>query len=235
MWKEQLFMILFGLLCGSVLFGSFLPRVFKNVDVVRMSADHNPGTANAMKYAGVPIGMLCLIGDILKGAMPIHLAIKMGLVTGSLFPLVMVAPVFGHAYSLFHHGKGGKAIATSFGVLLGLAPLQTELLALLCILYLVNSLVFVIKPHTRRTRITFLLFALGNLAMLFSGKVAGEICGGALLIAGVVVHKNSRRQQRLEALGMCLEEGGLEEGHPGEAGTGGMPAMEAAGCGNQGK
>ncbi len=219
MLQEQLFMILLGLLCGSILFGSFLPRVLKKVDVERLSADHNPGTANAMKYAGVPIGTLCLAGDLLKGAMPVHLAIRMGLATGSLFPLVMAAPVFGHAYSLFHHRKGGKAIATSFGVMLGLVPLQTRLLVLLCILYLVNSLVFVIKPHTRRTRITFLLFGLGSLVLLSLGKVAGEVCGGALLIAGVVIHKNSLRQQRREMESSGLEGVGLEEPHFEEAGS----------------
>ena len=217
MLQEQLFMITFGLLSGSVLFGSFLPRVLKKVDVVSLSNDHNPGTANAMKFAGAPIGALCLIGDILKGAIPIHLAIRMGLATGSLFPLVMAAPVFGHAYSLFHHGKGGKAIATSFGVMLGLVPLQTYLLALLCTLYLVNSLVFVIKPHTRRTRITFFLFGLGSLVMLSMGKMAGEVCGGALLITGVVIHKNSIRQQRREMQGMCPEGISLEEGQLEEA------------------
>ena len=125
---RELGMTVFGLLCGSILFGRALPKWIKGIDVTEVSNDHNPGTANAMKYAGVPVGILCLLGDLLKGALPVYVAVGMGLVTDSWFPLIMAAPVLGHAYSLFYHGNGGKAIAVSFGVLIGLAPVQPELL-----------------------------------------------------------------------------------------------------------
>lgn len=198
MIMHQLFMILAGLICGSVLFGSLLPRAMKNIDVTELADDHNPGTANAMKYAGVSVGILCLIGDIFKGAVPVHLSIRMGLETGSLFPLIMAAPVFGHAYSLFHRGKGGKAIAVSFGVLIGLLPLNTVLLALLVVLYIVNSTLIRIQPHTRRTRITFLCFMAGATVLMFLGRVPVGFWLGGLLLACVVIRKNSVKQERLE-------------------------------------
>lgn len=198
MFVHQLCMVLLGIFCGSLLFGSALPKKLKGVDVVALSDDHNPGTANAMKHAGVPIGILCLIGDIFKGTIPVNLSIRMGLETGSLFPLIMAAPVFGHAYSLFHKGKGGKAIAVSFGVMIGLLPLHTELLMLLCVLYIFFSVVIVIRPHTRRTRITFCLFALGNVVFACMGIVPGQVCLGAILVAGVVISRNSVRQQNCE-------------------------------------
>lgn len=153
---RELGMIVFGLLCGSILFGRALPKWIKGIDVTEVSNDHNPGTANAMKYAGVPVGILCLLGDLLKGALPVYVAVGMGLVTDSWFPLIMAAPVLGHAYSLFYHGNGGKAIAVSFGVLIGLAPVQPELLLLLIILYLSGS-ALLIRPHTKRTRIVSLI------------------------------------------------------------------------------
>ena len=53
--------------------------------------------------------------------------------------------------------------------------------------------------------------------MLSMGKMAGEVCGGALLITGVVIHKNSIRQQRREMQGMCPEGISLEEGQLEEA------------------
>lgn len=195
---HQLFMILTGLICGSVLFGSLLPRLIKEIDVTQLANDHNPGTANAMKYAGVPVGILCLAGDIFKGAVPVHLSVRMGLETGSLFPLIMAAPVFGHAYSLFHRGRGGKAIAVSFGVLIGLLPLNTVLLSLLVVLYIVNSTLIRIRPHTRRTRITFLCFMAGATAMMLLGRVPVELWLGGLLLACVVIRKNSVKQERLE-------------------------------------
>ena len=90
---RELGMTVFGLLCGSILFGRALPKWIKGIDVTEVSNDHNPGTANAMKYAGVPVGILCLLGDLLKGALPVYVAVGMGLVTDSWFPLIMAAPV----------------------------------------------------------------------------------------------------------------------------------------------
>lgn len=200
MFWRQLEMIVLGVLCGSVLFGRYLPQKLKKIDVTELSGDHNPGTANAMKYAGVPVGIACLLADLMKGAVPVFLAIHMGLLTGSLFPLIMAAPVFGHACSLFHHGKGGKAIAVSFGVLIGLSPIHASLLILLCVLYLFCSLIVVIKPHTKRTRITFAVFAAGAVAMLVLDQIPLQICVGALLIAGIVIHKNSVKQEHREML-----------------------------------
>lgn len=198
---HQLFMALTGILCGSILFGSLLPKAVKKVDVTRLSNDHNPGTANAIKYAGVPVGIACLAGDLLKGAVPVNLSIRMGLETGSMFPLIMAAPVFGHAHSLFHHGKGGKGIAVSFGVLIGLLPLGTELLGLLCILYIINSTLVRINPHTRRTRVTFIVFMLGAAALAAVQRISLQLCFGAALLSCVVIHKNSLKQQYLEMVG----------------------------------
>lgn len=211
---DQVLMILLGIICGSVLFGSFLPKILKGIDVTELAEDHNPGTANAVKYAGLPIGLMCLAGDLLKGAIPIHLALRMEMETGSLFPLIMAAPVLGHAYSLFHGGKGGKAIAVSFGVLLGLLPVSTELFGMLCILYISNSTLVRIHPHTRRTRITFLCFAAGTTTLHFLRRLSAELWLGSLLLSGLVIHKNSIRQQRLEE-GLC--------GKPGEKPPEGAP------------
>lgn len=196
---HQLGMMVLGIFCGSFLFGSFLPKKLKGIDVAAVSDDHNPGTANAMKHAGIPVGILCLIGDIFKGTIPVNLSIRMGLETGSLFPLIMAAPVFGHAYSLFHGGKGGKAIAVSFGVLIGLLPLHTELLLLLCALYIFFSTVVVIRPHAGRTRVTFRLFALGSAVLVCMGVVPGRVGLGALLVAGIVLSRNRAGQRNRES------------------------------------
>lgn len=190
MFWNQMFMIVVGVVCGSMLFGSYLPKKIKNIDVTALSDDHNPGTANAMKYAGVPVGIMCLVADLLKGALPIYISIQMGLVSGSLFPLVMAAPVIGHAYSLFHHGKGGKAIAVSFGVLIGLSPVHYQLLLMLCVIYITCSVIIVINPHPKRTRVTYAVFSLGAVALMMFHIISFQICCGAVFIAGIVIHKN---------------------------------------------
>lgn len=124
--------------------------------------------------------------------------------TGSLFPLIMAAPVLGHAYSLFYHGKGGKAIAVSFGVLIGLAPVQPELLLLLIVLYLSGS-ALLIRPHTKRTRITYICFAVGAAILLTVQRIPLNVFLGAILISAIVIHKNSVRQELLEETAESLE------------------------------
>lgn len=198
MLGHQIAMIVVGILCGSILFSQYLPKLIKKVDIVQLSSDGNPGTANAMQHAGIPVGLLCLLGDIFKGVIPVHMAMRLGLESGCLFSLIMAAPVLGHAYSLYHGGKGGKAIAVSFGVLIGLMPIHTEPIFALCTIYLFFSLVVRIRPHTRRTRITYILLALSALYMRYAQWIPWQICGGMLLLSCVVVHKNSLRQQALE-------------------------------------
>lgn len=198
MMRYQIIMVVVGMLCGSILFSRYLPQLLKKVDIVALSDDHNPGTANAIQYAGIPVGLLCLLGDLFKGVLPIHIALRLGLESGCLFSLIMAAPVLGHAYSLFHRGKGGKAIAVSFGVLIGLMPIHTEPIFALCIIYLFFSLVVRIRPHTRRTRITYILLALSSLYMVYTHWIPRQVCGGILLISCIVAHKNSLRQQILE-------------------------------------
>ncbi len=198
MLGHQIIMIVVGILCGSILFSQYLPKLIKKVDIVQLSDDHNPGTANAMQHAGIPVGMLCLLGDIFKGVIPVHMALRLELESGCLFALIMAAPVLGHAYSLFHRGRGGKAIAVSFGVLIGLMPIHTEPIFALCSIYLFFSLVVRIRPHTRRTRITYVLLALSSLYMLYAHWIPWQICGGMLLLSCVVVHKNSLRRQAME-------------------------------------
>ena len=107
---RELGMIVFGLLCGSILFGRALPKWIKGIDVTEVSNDHNPGTANAMKYAGVPVGILCLLGDLLKGALPVYVAVGMGLVTDSCFHLLWRHQCWGMPIPCFIMGTEAKPL-----------------------------------------------------------------------------------------------------------------------------
>ena len=71
MLLSQLGFVLIGFLSGSVLFSYHIPMWLKHIDVVKESKDHNPGTSNAFKYAGVNIGILCLMADLAKSFLPV--------------------------------------------------------------------------------------------------------------------------------------------------------------------
>ena len=119
-----------GFCLGSILFAYEIPRMVKHVDIRQISEDGNPGTFNAFAAAGVGWGILVLLAELLKGFFPVYLCSKRAGQDSLLFAGVLAAPVFGHAFSIFHKGKGGKGIAVSFGVLLGLLPWWTPVLTL---------------------------------------------------------------------------------------------------------
>ena len=171
-----------GFFSGSILYSLILPKWIKGVDIVAVSDDHNPGTANAMKYAGKLVGSLCLICDLGKGFFPVWIAAQFLPVGAFSFALVMAAPVMGHAFSPMLRGRGGKAIAATFGVLLGLFP-YWQPVAILVVLYIFFSVVVVIRPHRLRTIWTFTLFAAGCLLCC----KAASIVIGCVAISAVVL------------------------------------------------
>ncbi len=184
----------FGL--GGVLFSYHLPKLLKGIDVYEASADHNPGTVNAFKHAGVPVGILCLLCDLFKGFLPVFFAMRMVDFSRLWFALILCAPVLGHAAAPLYHHRGGKAIAAAFGALLGLLPVSF-LVFLLAALYLFFSLILVIHPHERRTVVTFGLFSVfAVLAAFRTGHWSFTF--GAVLLSAVVIAKNYR-DSRLEA------------------------------------
>ena len=71
---EYVVFCLLGYLSGSITFGYLIPRLIKGVDVRVLSNDGNPGTANAFLYGGVFCGILVLLADLGKGALPVFLA-----------------------------------------------------------------------------------------------------------------------------------------------------------------
>lgn len=193
MFIEQLGLILTGFLGGSVLFSRYLPALVKQVDVVAASDDHNPGAANAIKYGGVPLGLCCLFLDIMKGFMPIFAAVTWYGHEIPLFFLIMAAPVAGHAFSVFNRGKGGKAIAVSFGVLIALLPVSLPVF-IVCFFYLFFSLIVIIRDHGKRTAVTFSIFAFIIGVFGFLRRLVPQICVGSVLVSAIVIYKNCPRE-----------------------------------------
>lgn len=145
--------ILAGYLGGSVLFARVFGQLLKKTDVTEHTSDGNPGTANAFQNGGLLCGVLTLLGDLLKGFLPVYLYMRGP--TTFLLALVMAAPVLGHVFPVFYHFHGGKGIATTFGCLLGLLPNYVPV-GLLALLFVFFSLILRITPHYYRTLATYL-------------------------------------------------------------------------------
>ncbi|MFT7486134.1 MAG: glycerol-3-phosphate acyltransferase PlsY [Candidatus Paceibacteria bacterium] len=106
-------------LLGAVPFGLLMCRLIKGVDL-REEGSGNIGATNAMRVLGKPLGILAFLFDVGKGYAPV------ALLAGS-DPLWQVAcgtgAVCGHVWPLYLRFKGGKAVATGYGVMLAIQPM----------------------------------------------------------------------------------------------------------------
>jgi len=113
-------------LLGAIPTSYLAGRIFKGIDL-REHGSKNLGATNVYRIMGwryaIPVGIF----DVAKGAVPV-LIIGPAVSTVGWFPLVCgVMAVIGHVFSVFVGFKGGKGVATSAGVVLGLAPMAVGL------------------------------------------------------------------------------------------------------------
>lgn len=94
----------------------------------RQQGSGNPGATNVMRIGGKKAAAITLAGDMLKGLVPVVTAKMMG-VPVLLLAMVGMAAFLGHLYPVYFGFKGGKGVATSFGVLLGFSWLIGGLVA----------------------------------------------------------------------------------------------------------
>ena len=115
--------ILIGYLLGSISSGVLLSRAFGHTDI-RTQGSGNAGTTNMLRVMGRGMAAVTLLCDMLKGILAV--IIGGALVGGAKGQLLgALGAVLGHNFPLFFGFKGGKGIATSFGCLLIIFPLQT--------------------------------------------------------------------------------------------------------------
>jgi glycerol-3-phosphate acyltransferase PlsY len=108
-----------GFLVGSIPFGVIVGKVFYKRDI-RAAGSGNIGAANALRTLGKKGAAAVLVLDALKGGLPV-LAVTLGGGSTAVAALGGAAAVVGHCYSPFLRGRGGKGVATSYGVIWALA------------------------------------------------------------------------------------------------------------------
>ncbi|ABL02667.1 acyl-phosphate glycerol-3-phosphate acyltransferase [Candidatus Ruthia magnifica str. Cm (Calyptogena magnifica)] len=123
MLPELLFIVLLLLsyLIGSISTAIIVCKMF-NLPDSRTQGSNNPGATNVLRIGGKKAAAITLIGDGLKGAIPVliahYLAFNMLNVTW-----VILVTFLGHVYPIFFSFKGGKGVATFLGALLALSYL----------------------------------------------------------------------------------------------------------------
>nr|WP_169085071.1 glycerol-3-phosphate acyltransferase [Paenibacillus sp. PL91]MBC9201118.1 glycerol-3-phosphate acyltransferase [Paenibacillus sp. PL91] len=129
-------------LSGSLMFSYWLGLVSKkNLKAV---GDGNPGALNLWKAGGYKFGIAGVLLDFLKGYLPLLFIIGTEYGQGYFIIPLAIAPIAGHAFSPFLKGKGGKAIAVTFGVWSALTGFEVSVAyaVILALFMAVNRLIF---------------------------------------------------------------------------------------------
>ncbi len=106
-----------GYLLGSISSAIIVCRIMGLPDP-REQGSGNPGATNVMRFGGKKAAAITLLGDMLKGLLPVLLAQALD-VEPLVLAGVVLAAFLGHLYPIFFGFAGGKGVATSLGVLLG--------------------------------------------------------------------------------------------------------------------
>ncbi len=183
-----LLLIIFSYFMGSIPTGIILGKWLKGIDI-REYGSKNTGATNAYRVLGTKIGIMVLIGDILKGSIPVLLAKTLGL--SEMFLIIVgVVAILGHTFSIFINFKGGKGVATSTGVFFVLVP---KVMMILVILFI--GIVYVSRYISLASIISAGMMPILVLALYGSKQKITFLF--SVLIGVYVIYKHKTNIQRL--------------------------------------
>ncbi len=123
-------LMILSYLMGSIPSGVLVGKVFKQIDI-RHHGSKNTGTTNSIRVLGWGLGILVFLLDILKGGAVIFLIrdligdtslYQFGSFQLGILSVYGFMAVIGHVFPVFLKFKGGKAVATTSGVMLAIEP-----------------------------------------------------------------------------------------------------------------
>ncbi len=166
MLLASLLVIPVAYLLGSIPVGYLLVRLFLNQDV-RSIGSGNIGATNVLRSGGKGLGAATFLGDVLKGCSAVYIGGLIGAMFAPDAPLEVhvrnmqalaaLFAVLGHVFPVWLHFKGGKGVATGFGVFLVAAP--TSALAAIAVFTLVLLLTRYVSLASILGAASFPLFA----------------------------------------------------------------------------
>jgi acyl phosphate:glycerol-3-phosphate acyltransferase len=187
---------LIAYLLGSIPTG-FLVAKARGIDI-RTVGSGNIGATNVFRILGKPAGLFVLLADAVKGWLAVAVVAK--LVSGGFYPdagsvarewfllCAGIGAILGHNYTCWLHFKGGKGVATSAGVLVGLVPVP------LLIIFAVWIIVFALSRYV----------SLASVSAAFTLPFAALVCGESRTIilvtaalAALAIYKHKANIKRL--------------------------------------
>ncbi|MEZ4936443.1 MAG: glycerol-3-phosphate 1-O-acyltransferase PlsY [Crocinitomicaceae bacterium] len=118
---------LLAYLLGSIPTAVWVGKAFYGVDV-RLEGSKNAGATNTFRVLGKKPGIIVLVIDILKGVLAVLMPLFIfsleaeSMLYGNIKVLCGIVAVVGHIFPIFANFNGGKGVATSLGVVIGISP-----------------------------------------------------------------------------------------------------------------
>jgi glycerol-3-phosphate acyltransferase PlsY len=185
---ESILLIAGGYLAGSIPTGVVLSHLFGARDI-RAEGSGNIGATNVYRVLGLKLGVLTLLGDVLKGVLPV-LAARMLLTQDAGVAWVAFFTFCGHLFPVFLKFRGGKGVATALGVFLVIAPAMVACAAVLFLGVVLKWKYVSLGSLTASLAMPFLLGAAGYSSPFIILSLA---------IAGLIFYRHKDNIQRLRA------------------------------------
>ncbi len=215
---NELLIIVLAYLIGSIPTSVWVSQYFFDIDI-RDYGSGNPGATNTYRVLGPFWGTLVMIVDMLKGIIAVKLALLLPFYANADIPFTNLqialgfAAVVGHIFPIWADFRGGKGIATLFGLVLGISPWTalscvgvfllvlylTRFVSLSSILASIAFPVFILvifNVDNESYRVFAIAVAL--LVLLTHQKNIGRLLKGNESKVPILKHRDRRRQRRRE-------------------------------------
>ncbi|MDE7161290.1 MAG: glycerol-3-phosphate 1-O-acyltransferase PlsY [Anaeroplasmataceae bacterium] len=202
--------LILSYLIGSIPFGVVIGKLICKKDI-RLYGSKNIGTTNAIRVLGKKVGFFVFFCDVLKGAFVMILLRILAQAKVWIYPQEIdllffgIAAILGHSFSIFLNFKGGKAVATSLGVVLFLTPIPAiACLIIFAIVFMTTKYVSLASTGATLTVLltTWLLYGFGvehvtNFGLYFIAKPSLLLSILYTILALLILIKHIKNYKRL--------------------------------------
>ena len=213
---NELLLIVLAYLIGSIPTSVWVSRYFFGIDI-REYGSGNAGATNAYRVLGPTWGTFIMIVDMMKGIFAVNLAFLLPYYIDNETQMINLqiglglAAVVGHIFPIWAEFRGGKGIATVFGMVLGIQPLVavccvgvflfvlylTRFVSLSSILASVAFPVFILVIFNEPEPLyRIFAIAVGLMVLLTHQKNIGRLLRGSESKVPILKHRDRRRQRR---------------------------------------
>jgi glycerol-3-phosphate acyltransferase PlsY len=180
-------LLIVAYLIGAIPTGVILTRLVGGKDI-RNSGSGNIGATNVYRVAGRKLGIITLVGDCLKGVIPLLIAQQGFHLSERGIALIALAAFIGHCYPVYLGFKGGKGVATALGIFLVLSPLSV-----LCLLAFFGLVLW----KWRYISLASILAAATIPLLVLFFESSFPLFAAALIIASIIIWRHRANIERL--------------------------------------